>query len=178
MPDFQIITIDCLKYLVCTFNLRVMRALVVYESFFGNTQDIAKAIAAGLQMKYEVVIKSVDDCNPKELRTCDLLVIGSATRGFRPSPGTQAFLRSIEPRDVSGLAIAAFDTRIDLESIKSRVFRWIVKTGGYAAERISRVLDQKGAILATKPKGFLVLGKEGPLKEGELERAGEWGNLL
>jgi len=73
---------------------------------------------------------------------------------------------------------AAFDTRFALESIDSSTVRFIVKTGGYAASTIAKELKKRGGNLVAAPEGFLVTGEKGPLKEGELERAKEWGRGL
>jgi hypothetical protein len=61
--------------------------------------------------------------------------------------------------------VAAFDTRIQA--------KW-VKLFGYAAGRIAGRLKEKGGLLVSSPEAFFVKGKEGPLKEGELERAADW----
>ncbi len=155
-----------------------LKALVLYESFFGNTRIIAESIAKGLERKAEVVSKNIKSCTPEELRSVHLLVIGCATRGFRPSPETHEFLTSLSREDVKHLAVASFDTRIDLHTIESAILRWIVDLGGYAAKPIAKKLEQKGARLIAEPMGFLVLDKEGPLKVGELERAQAWAEGL
>jgi len=62
-------------------------------------------------------------------------------------------------------------------SIDSSVLRFIVKTGGYAAKSIANRLKKKGGDLIMPPEGFLVTGEEGPLQEGELERAADWAKL-
>jgi hypothetical protein len=61
--------------------------------------------------------------------------------------------------------VAAFDTR--------HVSKWTLLFG-YAAPRIARSMERSGAALLAAPEGFFVLGTEGPLKEGELERAACW----
>jgi hypothetical protein len=69
---------------------------------------------------------------------------------------------------------AAFDTRIALEDINSPILRFLVNIGGYAAPSIGKRLEKAGARLVASPEGFAVKGTEGPLKEGEVERAAEW----
>ncbi len=61
-----------------------------------------------------------------------------------------------------------------LETIKSKPLRFMVKTGGYAAKHIANTLQTKGGKLVAPPEGFLVSGEEGPLADGELERARNW----
>jgi len=72
---------------------------------------------------------------------------------------------------LKGIRAVVFDTRIPLETIKSKAFRFIV---GYAAPAMAKVLQTKGAEVVGKPEGFFVLESEGPLAEGELERAAAW----
>jgi hypothetical protein len=64
---------------------------------------------------------------------------------------------------------AAFDTRMSA--------RW-VRVFGYAADRIASALKRKGWTAAARAEGFYVTGKEGPLKEGELERATAWARAI
>lgn len=70
--------------------------------------------------------------------------------------------------------MAALDTRLSAEDIESPALRFIVKTGGYAAKRIANRLQKSGGELVAPPEGFFVEGTEGPLKDGELERAADW----
>jgi hypothetical protein len=49
-----------------------------------------------------------------------------------------------------------------------------VRIFGYAAKPIGKRLQKKGGELAVQPEGFHVGDTEGPLLEGELERAGLW----
>lgn len=149
-----------------------MNVLILYESFFGITEKIAQAIAepfgnAGL-------LKKIDNVSLNELKEVELLIVGSATRGFRPCEKTKAFLKSLPANGLKDVQVAAFDTRIMLETIKSKPLRFMVKTGGYAAKQIVSSLQKKGGKLLAPPEGFLVIGEEGPLADGELERARNW----
>jgi len=104
----------------------------------------------------------------------EYLVVGSPTRGFRPTEGITTFLKGIPEGRLNGAKVAAFDTRIAPEDIKSRILRFLVKIGGYAAPSIAKRLEQAGGRLIVPPEGFAVTGTEGPMKQGELERAAEW----
>ena len=80
---------------------------------------------------------------------------------------------------MTGVKVAAYDTRMALSEIESKSLRFIVKTGGYAAKHIAASLKKKGGELIAPPEGFLVAGEEGPLLKGEEERASNWAkNLL
>lgn len=78
----------------------------------------------------------------------------------------------------TGQSAAAFDTRIDLETITPISLRWVVDAGGYAATRIASSLARHGFTIKGAPEGFLVSGPEGPLKDRELERAADWSLTL
>jgi flavodoxin I len=153
-----------------------MKVLVVYDSVFGNTEKIAMAIGSALGSQGEVETLRVGNVKAEQLAGLDLLIVGSPTRGFRPTEGIQTFLKSISPGSLKGLKVAAFDTRMTLQDINSPVLNLVVRIIGfrYAASPIADALKKKGGDLVTPPDGFFVKKAEGPLKEGELERAVEW----
>ena len=151
-----------------------MRALVVYDSFFGNTEKIALAIGEALAQHGEVSTVRVSELPAGALSGVDLLVVGSPTRAFSASPLTKGFLKELPGGGLQGVRVAAFDTRVSLEDTNSGFLRFMVKLFGYAAKPISDRLVRKGGKLASRPEGFFVGGTEGPLKEGELERAAAW----
>ncbi len=155
-----------------------MNILIVYDLFFGNTEQIAKSIGSALGMQADVTVARVDDVLPEQVKAAGLLVVGSPTRAFRPSVKTQNFLKSLSPDSLRGIRVAAFDTRINPEDTKSSFLRFMVKLFGYAAKPISDSLVKKGGMAAVPPEGFVVKESEGPLKEGELERASAWGRSL
>ena len=74
--------------------------------------------------------------------------------------------------------MAAFDTRADMEAVSPRFLRIMARTFGYAAEPIAARLVKQGGSQAIPPAGFLVKDTEGPLKDGELERAAAWGQAI
>jgi flavodoxin len=156
------------------------KALVVYDSFFGNTERIAQSIGNALGRPEDVGVLRVVDVRPEQLAGLTPLIVGSPTRAFRPSPAIKKFLKSIPKNGLKGVKAAAFDTRITDEEIDSAVFflRFLVNIFGYAAKPISDRLVKKGGELIAPPEGFLVKGTEGPLKEGELERASEWAKQI
>lgn len=147
-----------------------MNALVIYDSVFGNTEKIAQSIATALDTQ----AIPVSQANAGQLRGLDLLVVGSPTRGFRPTEGISKLLNSLPKNHLIGVRVAAFDTRIVLETINSKALRFFVDKGGYAASAIAKTLEKKGGVLAAQGEGFFVTGEQGPLKDGELERAANW----
>lgn len=163
------------------------RAMVVYESMFGNTEKIADAVAHGLRdggydaVEVDVTFAPLDE--PVEL---DLLVMGAPTHAFslsRPSTRVDAVRRGASAsRARSGLrewladlhipermpSVAVFDTRV------AKVRRMPTS----AARTAARLAHRRGFKLVARPQGFLVEDVDGPLLEGELARAAEWGREL
>ena len=146
-----------------------MKALVVYDSAFGNTEKIARAIAGALGPAGEVKSLRPAEVDPAELGSVDLLVVGSPVQGGRATKAVQALLDGIAANSLTSVRVAAFDTRMK---------HFVAKLFGYAADRLARSLQGKGGRLAAPPEGFIVLGREGPLAEGEAGRAAVWAKGL
>ncbi len=155
-----------------------MKTLVIYDSVFGNTEKIARAIAESLGNHGSVEVLKPGQVGAEQLAGFDLLVVGSPTRGFRPTEAMSALLKKLRPNSLRGMKAAAFDTRLKADELKGAWFRLLVKTGGYAARRIADQLKKAGANLIVLPEGFYVEDSEGPLKAGELERASSWATAL
>lgn len=142
-----------------------MKSLVVYDSYFGNTQKIAEVI--GGEMKAKIV--RVAEVKPDDLKDIQILVVGSPTRAFRPTKATVDFLNNLPV--LKNVKVAAFDTRSDLAQVNSKLLSTMVGFFGYAAEPMVKILVKKGGELAASAAGFMVGGIEGPLLKGEIERA-------
>ncbi len=163
-----------------------MSALVVYESMFGNTQSIARAIADGLASRMSVGIVEVGDAPSVIDPDVELLVVGGPTHAFGMSrPGTRQSAAQQAGHDLvskgigvrewlatvkggsKGVAAAAFDTRIN----KPRV-------PGSAARAGQKRLSRLGFPIVAPAQSFWVTGTPGPLLAGEPERARRWGEKL
>jgi flavodoxin len=141
-----------------------MRSVVIYDSQYGNTRLLAEAIAAELAAVGTVDIENArneDVTLPPDLT---LLVVGGPTQVHGVSPPLRGQLDTIARHRLDGVQAAAFDTR-------GRGPRFLT---GAASVGIAKRLEQKGAQLVLEPESFLVEGAEGPLVEGELERARAW----
>lgn len=143
--------------------------LVVYDSFFGNTAKVAHTIGEALG----AVVKKVDSVTPEDLVGLKILFTGSPTRAFQPTPATTAFLKGLKGQ-LAGVKAAAFDTRICVENANSGLLRFMVGIFGYATPKLVKGLQKTGADVALEAEGFAVLDSEGPLAEGELDRARAW----
>jgi Flavodoxin len=166
-----------------------MKIVVVYESIYGNTAAVARAVAEGLGALGDVDLRAVGD----ESFEADLLVVGAPTHAhglpssmtrkaleaaardaeaegqtldYHPTAGMRARIEHLPV--VDGTAAACFDTRFE----KSRILT------GSAARTMARKLAHRGYRIVAEPESFFVLDTEGPLKAGELDRARRWGASL
>ena len=153
-----------------------MNILIVYDSYFGNTEKIALEI--GKSFGDDVPVKRPADIDIGSLSSLDLLVVGAPTRAFRPSDAIKAFLKELPNDSLKDVKVASFDTRIDPKDIGNPILKFMANTFGYAAEPIAKGLAKKGGVLVGEPIGFVVLDSEGPLREGELDRAADWVETL
>ena len=158
-----------------------MKFVVVYESMFGNTQAIAKAIAEGLSDRMRVEALEVGVAPTTIDDDVELLVVGGPTHAFgmsRPQTrqdaakqataglvsrgiGLREWLTSLQAP--AGVAAAAFDTRISKPRLP-----------GSAARAAEKRLRRLGFRIAAPAESFHVEGTSGPLHEGEQQRARRW----
>ena len=150
-----------------------MKALVIYDSVFGNTEKVAQAIGAALEAQAEVSVIKVGDVRGAFWEGQDALIVGSPTRAFSPTPATKKLLAGIPRQGLAGTQVAAFDTRMDIEQAPG-ILKAMVKLFGYAAEPLAARLRRKGGQEALPAAGFIVEDTEGPMREGEFERVAAW----
>jgi Flavodoxin domain len=168
-----------------------MKALVAYESMYGNTHAVATAIAKGLTPSYDVLTVCADEATRDQVARADLLVVGGPTHvhgmsrratrkaaveaAHKPNSGlhldphaTGVGLRELFaslPR--TGTKAAAFDTRLHGPAFLT----------GRASKRIARLLRTHGFSVVTRPESFVVT-KANTLETGEEQRAFDWGKRL
>jgi flavodoxin len=140
-----------------------MKAIVAYDSVYGNTEKVAKAIGEALGEGTQVL--RADEVDASGLGSLDLLIVGAPTHGGRPTKPVSNLLGKIPSNALEGTSVAAFDTR----SPKT----W-VKIFGFAAPKIAGKLKKKGGTLVKDPEPFFVDDTKGPLSEGEIQRAAGW----
>jgi flavodoxin I len=153
-----------------------MNTLVVYDSVFGNTAKVAEAIGNALGG----TVRRVSDVKPTDLQGVNLLIVGSPTRAFRPTPAVSAYVKSLRVGSLAGMRVAAFDTRISAEGMVKApgILRFMSKRFGFAAEKIAKGLQKAGGTQLGELAWFGVDDSEGPLTAGELERAAIWAGTL
>lgn len=160
-----------------------MLVQIVHESLFGNTRAVADAVADGLRDGgCEVVIDEAGPDTPAR-RPDLLLVLGpthalgmtrpatradAAQRGAsgRTDAGIREWLASLPARDPAATPFACADTRSG------------PRIPGSAARAAHRRLRRRGYRPVAPPRSFWVAGTSGPLRDGELDRAREWGREL
>jgi hypothetical protein len=170
----------------------IMRALIVYESLYGNTHIVANSIADGLREGYEVTVVPVTGATINLVTNADLLVVGGPTHlhgmsstssrkmaadaASKPGSGLTLEPDSVGPglrnwlHEIGhghGAAAAAFDTRLDGPAVFT----------GRASLGISHRLRRHGYRLVLAPESFLI-SKQSALIEGEAIRARTWGAAL
>ena len=141
-----------------------MNTLIVYDSQYGNTERIAQEIGETLSALGRARAVRVDAVRASDLEGVELLFIGSPTQGWRPTQAIQSYLRSPSFDQLRGAHVACFDTRFNKP-------RWLT---GSAASAMAKRLRERGVALSGEPESFFVAGTEGPLLDGEAERAKAW----
>ncbi len=168
-----------------------MRAVVVYESMYGNTHQIAEAIGDGLRESLPTDVISVHEAQPDMMKDVDLVVVGGPTHTHGMSHGStreSAVTKAAEPdsdlhldADAAGDGVrewleslgpmtgraAAFDTRIDMSTLVT----------GRASKGIAKQLRRHGFEVVVDPESFLVT-KETHLVPDEQRHARQWGRQL
>ena len=157
-----------------------MKAVVVYESLWGSTAAIARAVAEGIGGGTPAL--STAEATPSAIAGADLIVAGSPIIGFRiPSEEMRENIRvspgaAPRPPDLSHPPLRSWLEALPQGRGRGAAFETKVRgPWGNATNAISKGLEEKGYELLGKPQGFIVKGKYGPLRDGEVERAREWG---
>ena len=163
-----------------------MKALVVYESFWGNTASVAKAIAEGIGPDVRAV--PTDEATPEALAGVSLLVVGAPLMAFalatqQTRQNLSADKKAPTPADVSHPSMRDWLASLPKKGPEGAgryatfetAFKW---SPGSSKGTIAKGLEKAGYRPAAKPQRFRVAGGYGPMREGEIERARAWGAEL
>jgi hypothetical protein len=164
-----------------------MQAMVVYESYFGNTEQVARAIGDGLRKSFDRVDVVEVGSAPARVDDVDLVVVGGPTHAFgmsrentREDARKRALSRGIVPAS-AGIGVRDWIQQVEGECAAA-TFDTVVAMSwfpvGSAAKRASASLGRRGFGELPAPEHFRVKDTEGPLVDGELERARVWGEEL
>ncbi|MGA5823789.1 flavodoxin family protein [Kitasatospora sp. NPDC094028] len=176
-----------------------MHTVIVYESMYGNTREIAEAIAEGVHQAdpaASVDCLPVAEADTETTRTADLLVVGGPTHMRGMSSGLSRRMAATAEGHKEGHEDAAAEAREtaegpglrawfhDLPQTESGTYAAAFDTrvdmprAGGAAEGIAHRLSRHHYDVVAEPQGFIVEGTDGPLRTGELDRARSWGASL
>ncbi|GJF03011.1 MULTISPECIES: flavodoxin [Pseudonocardia] len=159
-----------------------MRALVVHESVFDNTRDIARAVADGLSIHLPVTVCDVTRVPRTVPADVGVLVVGGPTHVFgmtRPDSRRDAATQAADDPDRIGIRLADLDRPqrvVSAAAFDTRVRH--PRLPGSAAHRALARLRRLGFLLLDEPTSFWVAGTPGPLLDGEVHRAYRWGEQV
>jgi len=159
-----------------------MKSVVVFESHWGNTAAISHAIAAVLGPDAEVL--ETDEATADRMAGVDLVVAGAPVFGLRlPTEGALAEIQERKPEDpapdLSHPALRLWIGTLPRGRGRSVAFETAVRwSPGGATGTIERGLAEVGYARLTRGRRFVVQGRHGPLRNGELEAAHAWGVQL
>jgi flavodoxin len=152
-----------------------MNSIVIYASHFGNTKQVAEAIADRLRTRGTTQVVSVDDVSRELPPEINLVVIGGPTEVHKMTEPMAHLFAWLAPDTLRGVPAAAFDTRV----------RWPRWLSGSAGAGIEKKLEAVGARMIAPVESFFIKGAAGTggsssaeLADGELERARSWGTSL
>jgi len=146
-----------------------MNTLVVHYSKFGNTRKVAEAIAGRLSRNGAVRVISTDELEASDLKDLHLLVMGTPTHRMNLPEDIRPVFERLPRRLLPKTPVAAFDTSYKMSPFLARFT---------AAKKLDRKLRKLGGKRVVPPETFHVMEKEGPLYDGELERAGKWADMI
>jgi flavodoxin len=153
-----------------------MKAVIVYDSFYGHTRKIAESIRDGLGKDHEIVMFRAEVKASPDLENVDLLIVGSPTQGGWYTEPIKSFFGQLDESSLKDICGVAFDTSTYSDN-HGFVFGTLTRLMGNAAPRIAKELNRKGA-RCIDSEIFYVEGKKGPLLNGEEERARHWAGQL
>jgi hypothetical protein len=160
-----------------------MKAVVVYESLWGNTAAIARAIAEGIGPETRAL--STGEASGTALAGVDLIVAGAPVIQFRlPSEKVREDLgknpgKAPTPPNLSHPSMRSWLDELPEDHGRSAAFETRVRfSPGGSTSAIAQALEGKGYSPVAEAQRFFVKGTYGPMRDGELERARLWGEDL
>jgi flavorubredoxin len=144
------------------------KAIIIYESVFGNTRQVAEAIAAGMKEGgMEVTLHEVKAVDTGTLKDYDAVLVGSPNHVGGATIAMRRFIGKLGKLKLDGKWVTAFDTY-----------------GGSAhAQALKQMTDSlaksaPGMKLVIPGLSAKVTGMKGPLADRELPRSQEFGKSL
>jgi flavorubredoxin len=135
------------------------KVIVLYDTLFGNTERVAKALAKGIQRHCEVDCLNIKNADTDNIAQCNLVAVGAPTQAFSASKPMKEFLAKLEKMNLAGRYGFAFDTNLDS------------RFSGSAAKYIEKRLQDIGIEIMWPRASAIVNGgtKDAVLRDGEIE---------
>lgn len=150
-----------------------MKTLIVYDSFFGNTEKVANKLYETLSKSQKTKLAHVSEAQKLNIEQYDLIVVGSPTRYYNPTPAITAFVRELKTVSVN---VAFFDTRLDAEG------HWLMgpmeKIFKFASDTLEVLVRNTKAKQMISSLGVYVTGTEGPIARNAMKDVENWAKLL
>lgn len=146
-----------------------MKSLVIFYSRFGNTEQVAKAMAGALAELGLAEAMTLEELTTDRLEGVDLIIAGSPTHNMRLPDSVKAATQELPKGCLNRKMVAAFDTSYRMNALLARFT---------AARPLLRRLKRLGGREAAPAETFFVEGREGPLEAGEVERAQAWASAI
>jgi flavorubredoxin len=148
-------------------GIKMKRAIVVYDTIFGNTEKVAKALASGMEEQgVQVDAVNVQNVEINRLKEYDFLAVGGPTHAFGISKPVKGFLNKLKSLEVGGMKAFAFETKMN------------IRISGSAAKKIEGELKKLKMKIILPYSSAIVMGREGSLEEGNEERFRQIGGKI
>lgn len=150
-----------------------MKSVVVYDSYFGNTEMVAKTIQEVFQQSHNSKLIHISEAYDLDIDSYDLIVIGSPTRYYKPTEPIVALVREVRAYSVN---VGFFDTRMDAEG------HWLLgpveKLLGFAVDTMVSLIENGEATMDIEPLGVYVKSTKGPIRKTSVNDIQAWAKLL
>jgi flavodoxin len=144
------------------------KAIVIYESMFGNTKRAAEAIVEGMKgAGAEASLSTPKELDPNQLTDFDAIIVGSPNHMGGATSGIKKFIDKLGKLKLEGKLVAVFDTYVGREYEK-------------AMKKMEKQIGNKapGLKLTSPGLSIRVEGVRGPIEEGELSKCKEFGVII
>jgi flavodoxin len=145
------------------------KSMVVYFSKFGNTKIVAETIAEALEPAGSTCMLNAEELSGVDFKEYDLILMGTPTHKMNLPKAIKPIFNGLRKGCLKGVPVAAYDTSYKMSPWLSRFT---------AAKKLNRKLRKLGGKGIIPPESFFVMEREGPLYEGEIEKAESWAHLI
>lgn len=152
--------------------------LIIFDTVFGNTGKVAGMLKEALTQKGEAVeMVSIAQVTENNFPSADMIIFGSPTRAFRPTPNMQSFVRAFKGL-LKDKKVACFDTRMDVVEVNNKFLTFMAKHFGYANDFFMKAFKKAHAQIVCEPGNFYVKEQAGPLKDDTQTLVQAWAEKL